>query len=97
MLALRALPVVQQPGSGPGNAYITTLAPDRHPPAHLVDEPVLFNPVSRPFSLERELLGILLLGLGYWHEVGADPSLFDDLVGNTLIGETEMAFRLFEG
>ena len=45
-----------------------------------------------PLGIENELLAFLLR-LGDGNEVGADPACFDDLVGDPVIIEPEMASR----
>jgi hypothetical protein len=94
-LTLGTGPVVKERLRYLGDADVTTLAPLLHAAAHLVYELVLLQAVLRPLGVEDELLP-LLLGRRHGHEVGGDAPPLDDLVGDAVFGELEVARRLRE-
>src|SRR5690606_33848669 len=76
---------------------VAALAPDGNAAADVVDELVFFDAVLGPL-VELRLLGAApLLGTGDRHKVGAGTTAVNNLVGDALVGEPEMAGRLLEG
>jgi len=84
-------PVLKQAQCRGCHTEIPTLSPQADPAANPVNVLVLLDPVLRPLRCQRKLLIALLLGSWNRHEVGADPALFNDLVGDAVIIESEMA------
>ena len=95
-VTLGIAPVLQQPARRARNARIVALAPVRDGAAHLVDVVVLAQPIVGPLRAELELLA-LLLGLRDGDEVGARAARLDDLAGDPVVVELEVAARLGEG
>ena len=77
-----------------GDAIVVAEPPLTDDVTDVVDELVLFDPVLGPLGIEFELLA-LLLRLGDWNEIAGQPAGFDDLVGDAVLVEVEMALRLF--
>jgi hypothetical protein len=75
---------------------VAALAPLGDALADAVDLPVLFDPVLRPLGVEYELPTAFLGGRDR-DEVGTDAAIFDDLVGDAVIGELEVPARLLKG
>jgi hypothetical protein len=84
-------PVLKQAQCRGRDAEIPTLSPEVDAATNPVDVLVLLDPVLRPLRCQRELQVALFLGAWNRHEVGADPALFNDLVGDAVIIESEMA------
>ena len=96
LLAVGIGPVVEQARGRRRDADVAALAPERDAATDVVDELVLFDAVLGPLGVEQQLLGPLLLRLGDGDEIRTGPAAVDDLVGDALVGEPEMARRLVE-
>ena len=60
-------------------------------------ELVLLDPVLGPLGIEGELAGLFLARACDRNEVGAKAAAGDDLVGDAVFGESEMAGGFGEG
>jgi hypothetical protein len=88
--------VFQKRGCCGGDADVSAFAPYADSPANVIDALVFFDAVLGPFGVEDELLA-LFLGAGDGDKVRAAAAAVDDFVGDSLVGEFEMARGRGEG
>jgi len=91
-------PVLEELAGGGGDADVAALSPDGDLAADVVDEAVLLAAVlGLEVGVEAELAGALLLGAGDGDEVLAGAAGVDDLVGDAVVIEAEVAGGLGVG
>jgi len=97
VLTVRVSPVFEQPTCGSGGSWrVIPFTPELHTGTDSVDGVVFFKAILRPLGVKLELLAPLL-GPRNRNEVPTGPPSLDDLVGDTLVGEPEMAQRFHKG
>ncbi len=87
--ATRVPPVLQKAPRGFCDVWVAPFAPEGNPGADLVDELVFLDSILRPLCFLPRFAPPLP-GLGDGDEIGTDTAPFNDLFGDSLVGETEM-------